>query len=547
MRLTISLLGPTVWLMLAASGATQAAERPIVTVAQGRLAGTSEGPLRVFRGIPYALPPVGERRWRPPSPPAPWPGTSDAAAFGPSCVQPPVPADSLYYDPPEAISEDCLTLNVWAPTPAQGAPVIVWIHGGSLRIGSSAEPLFDGANFARRGIVFVSINYRLGVLGWLAHPALSAESPHHVSGNYGLLDQIAALRWVRRNVAAFGGDPGNVTIMGESAGALSVAYLLASPLARGLFHKAILQSPNSRAFPELARPEFGLPSAEETGRALAASAGAGGIEALRSMHAETLARAAARARFAAQGTIDGWALTEQIVETFDAGRQARVPLLAGFNSGEVRSQRGFLPPAPSNAAAYEARIRRRYGALAPAFLRLYPASDIEGSMLAALRDAIYGWATERIVRQQAAVGQPAYLYLFDHCYPAARARDLCGFHASELPYLFGHVGRDAALPANWPRPDGPAEAALSEAMMDYWAGFARTGRPSAPGRPLWPPYSDGEAFMRFSEGPMAATNLLPGMFEMQEAWVGARRRAGEQWFLDVGVAAPVVRDRTETP
>ena len=203
-----------------------------------------------------------------------WTGTRDAEAFGPSCVQPPVPAVSIYYDPPQATSEDCLTLNVWAPADATRAPVIVWIHGGSLRIGGSAEPLFDGANFARRGIVFVSINYRLGVLGWLAHPALSAESPHRASGNYGLLDQIEALRWVRANVAAFGGDAGNVTIMGESAGALSVAYLLVSPLARGLFDKAILESANIRAFPELERPAFGLDPAEQTGLALAAGVGA---------------------------------------------------------------------------------------------------------------------------------------------------------------------------------------------------------------------------------------------------------------------------------
>ena len=535
MRLTIHVLGLAAALLCAGFGTSApAAERPTVTIAQGRLAGTIDGRLRVFKGIPYALPPVGERRWRPPAPPVPWPGTREAGAYGPSCVQPPVPAASLYHDPPLATSEDCLTLNIWAPADVTSAPVIVWIHGGSLRVGGSAEPLFDGASFARRGIVFVSINYRLGVLGWLAHPALSAESPHHASGNYGLLDQIEALRWVRANVAAFGGDPGNVTIMGESAGALSVAYLLVSPLARALFHKAILQSANIRAFPELARPAFGLDPAEQTGRALAASVGAADLEALRAMDAEALTRAAP-ARFMAQGTIDGWALTEQIVETFDAGRQARVPLLAGFNSGEVRSQRAFLPPAPPDAAAYEAEIGRRYGAHAPAFLRLYPGSDIEGSMLATLRDAIYGWAAERIVRQQAAAGLPAFLYLFDHCYPAARARDLCAFHASELPYVFGHAGRDAPLPPNWPRPEGPAEAALSEAILDYWVGFARNGAPSGPGRPLWPPYSEGEAFMRFSNRPAAARDLLRGMFEMQEAWVSARRRAGEQWFLNVGV------------
>jgi para-nitrobenzyl esterase len=528
------------WFPLASFDGASAAQRPIVTIAQGRLAGTREGPLRVFRGIPFALPPVGERRWRPPAPPGSWDNVRDATAFGPSCLQPPVPADSVYFDPPATMSEDCLTLNVWAPADATGAPVIVWIHGGSLRIGGSAEPLFDGAALARRGIVFVSINYRLGIFGWLAHPELSAESPHRVSGNYGLLDQVEALRWVRTNIAAFGGDPGNVTIMGESAGALSVAYHLVSPLARGLFHKAIAQSVNIRAFPELRRTAFGLEPAEETGRAFAARAGASDLAALRSAPAEGLLRAALAARFPAQGTIDGWALPEQIVESLDAGRQARVPLLAGFNSGELRSQRGFLPPAPPDAATYEAEIQRRSGDLAPAFLRLYPASDIDGSMLATLRDAIYGWATERIVRGQAAAGQGAFLYLFDHCDAAARVRNLCAFHASELPYVFGLVRPDAALPPNWPRPAGPDEAALSEAIIDYWVSFARTGSPNGPGRPHWRPYSDREAYMRFAGRPIPSTDLLPGMFELHETSVGARRRAGTQWFLDVGVSAPTI-------
>lgn len=440
------------------------------------------------------------------------------------------------------MSEDCLTLNVWAPAGARSAPVIVWIHGGSLRIGGSAEPLFDGANFARRGVVFVSINYRLGVLGWLAHPALSAESPHRASGNYGLLDQIEALRWVRDNVAAFGGDPANVTIMGESAGALSVTYLLVSPLARGLFAKAIAQSTNLRAMPELRRAAHGFPSGEDIGAAFARNAGAGGLEALRAMDAEALTLAAPRLRLAPQGVMDGWALPRQLVDAYDSGEQARVPLLTGFTSGEMRTGLVPLPPAPADARAYEAEIARRYGDLAPAFLALYPSSDIRESMLATLRDAVFGWSSERMARQHAAAGDPAYLYLFDHCDPAARSRRLCAFHASELPYVFGHVGGGATLPPNWPRPEGAEEAALSDAMMDYWVRFARSGTPNGPGREPWPPYSDRESFMRFSGRAVPATNLLPGMFELHEAWVSAQRRAGGQWFVNVGVTAPVLRE-----
>ncbi|WNO52682.1 carboxylesterase/lipase family protein [Stakelama saccharophila] len=535
-----SLPGWTASMLLAVAALTSAhaAERPVATIAQGRLAGTAEDGLRIFKGIPYALPPTGERRWKPPMAPVHWQGTRDAAAFGPSCIQPPVPANSIYFDPPQRTSEDCLTLNIWAPADAKDAPVIVWIHGGSLRIGGSAEPMYDGAAFARRGVVFVSINYRLGVLGWLALPGLSAESPDHVSGNYGLLDQIAALKWVRGNIAVFGGNAKNVTVMGESAGALSVSYLLTSPLARGLFDKAIAQSTNTRAVPALDRSVFGLPSAETIGSEVAAKIGAGNLKALRAMDAKILTRAATAARFVPQGTVDGRVLPHQVVETFDRGEQAKVPLLAGFNSGELRSQRVFLPPAPADAIAYEAAIRKGYGDLAPRFLRLYPASDIENSMLATLRDAIYGWATERMVRKQSEAGLPAYLYIFDHCYPAARERDLCAFHASELPYLFDQIGADAALPPNWPRPTGAEEARLSSAMIDYWISFARTARPARRGLPVWKSYSRGQSYMRFSGVPDPGRDPLPGMFEMQEELVKRRRHSGQQWFVNVGISAP---------
>ncbi len=525
-------------LMLLPGAAAADAGRPVAPTVQGPVVGTVAGDVRLFRGIPYALPPTGDRRWRPPAPPLPWDGLRDATSFGPSCIQPAMPAGSLYADPPVAMSEDCLTLNVWAPAAATPAPVVVWIHGGSLHYGGSAAPTFDGTAFARRGVVFVSINYRLGVLGWLAHPGLIAESPQRAAGNYGLLDQMAALRWVRANIAAFGGDPGNVTVMGESAGALSITYLLTSPLARGLFDKAIIQSPNIRAVPELARAAHGLPSAAAIGTAVGDRVGAADVAALRAVDARALAAAAIAARFVPQGTIDGWALPRQVVEAFDGMRQARVPILAGFNSGEVRSQRIFVPPAPSSAAAYEAEIRHRYGDLAPAFLRIYPATDIGESMLATLRDAIYGWAVERMVRQQTAAGVPAFMYLFDHCDPATAARRLCGFHASELPYVFGQVGTDAALPPNWPRPVAAGAAALSDAMIDYWVGFARTGTPRAARAPAWPPYGDDEAYMRFGERPVVATDPVPGMFELQEAVVDRRRRAGQQWFVNVGVAAP---------
>ena len=522
----------------ASAAATETAA--LVTTAQGVLSGQRDASgTESFKDIPYAQAPVGDLRWKPPVAAQAWQGVRDATVFGPSCIQPVAPAKGLYSDNPQAMSEDCLSLNVWRPANAKGLPVIVWIYGGALWFGGSAEPMFDGSDFAAHGVVFVSINYRIGPLGWLALPALSAESPNGVSGNYGLLDQIEALRWVRRNIAAFGGDPGNVTIMGESAGALSVSYLLTSPLARGLFQKAIAESPNARSFPELKLPAHGLPSAEQIGTRLQQQAlGASDLKALRAMDAQHLTTAVLQAGYRAEGTVDGWALPHQIVETFDLGEEARVPLLAGFNGGEVQSQRLALAAEPATREAYEQTIRDRYGDLAPDFLKQYPGDDIHASTLATLRDAIYGWAAERMVLKEGEAGQPAFLYIFDHDYAAARERNLRAFHASELPFVFGEVGPDARLPPNWPRPESAEDKALSDSMMAYWTSFARTGMPQAAGSPAWQPFLPQKDAMRFDRTPVAARDPYPGMYTLNEEVVARRRRAGDQqWFNNVGVAA----------
>lgn len=504
-----------------------AAGPPGVTVEQGRLAGSAEGGLHVFKGIPYALPPVGELRWRPPAPPASWEGARDATAFGPSCVQPPVPETSIYYDPPDATSEDCLTLNIWAPEDAENLPVIVWIHGGSLRIGGSADVLYDGSKFADRDTVFVSINYRLGALGWLAHPELTAESPENASGNYGLLDQIAALRWIRDNIANFGGNPDNITVMGESAGALSVTFLLVSPPARGLFDKAIIQSTNLRAMPELRETAYGLPSAETIGTALADELGAETLASLRGMDAQELIDGAARVRFVAQGTIGTPSLPLQLLDALEAGQAARVPLLTGFTSGEMRAGLVPLPPVPASAEAYEAEIGERYGDLADDFLAVYPSADVRESMLATLRDAVFGWSSERLAHDYTEAGLPAYLYIFDHCYPAADTVDLCAFHASELPFVFGQTGPDTPLPPNWPRPESEADAALAQAMIDYWVSFARDGVPESHGNAEWRSYSEDEAYLRLAGQPELLHDPFPGMFELHEATASRRRAEGQ--------------------
>ena len=518
------------------------AGRPVVTVAQGALSGRIDARgVRSFKGIPYARPPVGDLRWKPPAAARRWKGVRDAGRFGASCIQPPWPAKSIYNDRISSFSEDCLFLNVWTPAHARGAPVIVWIHGGGLVYGSTWEPYYDGTSFAAHGVVFVSMNYRLGALGWLALPALSAESPHGVSGNYGLLDQIAALEWVARNIAAFGGNPHNVTIMGESAGGLSVAYLLASPLARGLFQKAIGESLGIYSEPELTKADHGMPSAEEIGTRLEKDLHVTGLGALRAMDAARLDAAALKAGYLPTGTVDGWALPRQLVDTYDRKEEAHVPVLMGFNAGEIETLPGLLPPLPSSSAIYEKEIRRRYGDLAPEFLRLYPAADFKLSMMAAVRDAIFGWGAERIVRDEAALGEPSYLYFFDHGYPAARARGLHAFHASEIPYVFGRIGPTAPMLANWPRAQGPAEEALSSAMIAYWTSFARSAAPKASGEPDWPPFSPHESYMHFAQRPEVETRLMPGMYELNEQVMERRRRAGNQpWGANVGVAAPVL-------
>jgi para-nitrobenzyl esterase len=509
----------------------------IVNAPAGTVEGRMEGELRVFKGIPYALPPVGSARWRPPSPMPQWTGVRKATKFGSACFQPTTKLSNIYAGNPMPMSEDCLTLNIWTPVDARNAPVFFWIHGGALTGGSSREALYNGARLAGRGIVVVSINYRLGVLGWLAHPELSRESALGISGNYGLLDQIEALQWVRSNISAFGGDTSKVTIAGESAGGLSVMYLLTSPAAKGLFSKAIAESAYMISTPELKQQSFGSPSAEETGVKLAAALHAPNIKAMRAMDAGTLTLAAPATGYSPWGTIDGHVLPRQLVDVFDKGEQAPVPLLAGFNSGEIRSLRVLAPRPPANAATYEGIIRDRYGDLADEFLRLYPSANMEESVLATTRDALYGWTAQRLVRKQTALGQPSFLYFFDHGYPAADAAGLHGFHASELPYVFGTFD---GTPPLWPKiPATPQEKRLSDAMIGYWSSFARTGHPQAANEPDWPSFGPTGSYMAFEEALKPLDHILPGMYEFNEEVVCRRRASGSiAWNWNVGLYSP---------
>jgi len=513
------------------------ARAPIVSAPAGAVQGRSEGALRVFKGIPYAVPPVGTLRWTAPALLPAWSGIRQASDYGAACIQPTRKAASIYASDLAATSEDCLTLNIWSPNGAHQLPVFFWIHGGALVSGSSSETLYDGAHLAAQGMIVVSINYRLGVLGYLAHPELSLESPLGISGNYGLLDQIEALRWVQRNIAAFGGDPARVTIAGESAGGLSVMYLMAAPAARGLFSKAITESAYMISTPELKQRSHGSPGSEQVGSYLSGVLKAPGIAALRAMDAQALTDAAAGAGFLPWAAIDGHVLRAQLVDTFDRGEQAPVPLLAGFNSGEIRSLTVLAPPVPKSAAEYEQVIRTQYADLADAFLKLYPSSTLQESIFATTRDALYGWTAERLVKKQTALGQHAYLYLFDHGYPAADSIGLHAFHASELPYVFGNPERTPPL---WPKiPSTPDERALSEAMMGYWSSFTRTGAPAAANQPPWPAYGSRGAYMAFQAAPHPSEQLFPGMYALHEEAVCRRRNAPDlAWNWNAGLVSP---------
>jgi para-nitrobenzyl esterase len=468
-----------------------------VRVEQGLLSGIngSSPGVRVYRGIPYAAPPVGDLRWRAPQPPAAWQGVRQATEFSNACWQTPYPPAAAIYQPRfPGLSEDCLYLNIWTPakSPKDKLPVMVWIHGGGFTRGYAGSEAYNGENLARRGVVIVTINYRLGIFGFFAHPALSAESPHHASGNYALLDQIAALEWVQKNIAAFGGDPGRVTIFGESAGSWSVNALMASPLAKGLFHRAIGESGGSFS------PMKSLAEAEKEGEKLDHSlppASAAKIEngssppqdilkALRAKPAEELLKAADAD--IVRPMVDGWVVPQDIATIFALGKQNDVPLIVGYNADEGTT----LAPqgAKLNAAMFNMGVRQRYGAQADAMLKIYPAATDEQavrSFYEAYRDQAFGWEMRTWARMATKTGhQPAYLYYFSHRPPGPQSERLRAFHASEIPYVFGTFF--------WPFPWEEADHKLSDAMSSYWVNFAATGNPNGNGLPKWPVYNAGE-------------------------------------------------------
>ena len=469
---------------------------------------------------------MGELRWRPPQPAEAWTRPRACFTYGAACPQPVETA--LGTPPPERMSEDCLTLNVWTPSLAASSrlPVMVWIHGGGNVTGYAHQPWYDGAALAEQGVVLVSINYRLGVFGLLAHPLLSAESPRGVSGNYGLLDQIAALKWVQANVAGFGGDPGNVTIFGESAGGVDCSTLMLSPLAAGLFHRVIAQSgtpfmTQTRLRVDTAEARSAHAEGAETARKLVGDGGPVTLAALRGLSTATLlARVEPKQgllerRPDAPGdhlalTIDGYVIPDEPGRLLERGQFNKVPLLVGANADDASVfTRAVRFP---TARPYYAIVRNSYGRLAGEVLREFPAStgpEAKRAFTELLTSALFVHNSRRLADLVSAQGVPVFYYHFSRVPLFARAAGLGAFHALEIAYVFG------ALDQGERRLFGPVDRALAEAMSGYWRAFAEHGRPEAAGLTRWPVYRAGTArYLEFGDRVTVGAELQQERYEL---------------------------------
>ncbi len=502
-----------------AAPAHAAFDEPVMTQT-GLVSGTPgevEG-VTAFKNIPFGAPPVGALRWAPPQPPEAWDGVRDGSEFGPVCMQPNgqgrvnVSVD-LPDSPPQ--SEDCLNLNVWTAAEAAGEdrPVMVWIYGGAYYEGAGSSPHNWGDQLAAKGVVLVTFNYRLGSLGFLAHPALSEESPHGASGNYALADSIAVLQWVQDNIEAFGGDPDRVTIFGESAGAAMIGGLAGSPPARGLFHRAIAES---GAWMGLTMaPMRGLQSAEAQSSEAADELGIASLADLRALPAEE-----ALTKLPRQGMIvDGWIIPEDLSVTFAEGRQNPVDVIVGSNRDE-----GFFAGAPTTVDAWTERAERQWGDLVELGLAAYPAeTDAQATENSqALMGDNMAWHMRLFAKYQAEIGQRAWLYYFTHEPPVEEPRARGAVHTVEIPYVFNNL----APPRVFPDPSvpelasgDPREEAFADQVSQYWVNFAATGDPNGPGLPEWPEFDDlgpTEAMVLDADGSGAGPSISQAKMDLYD-------------------------------
>ena len=535
MRKVVVLGLAAVFVAAAVGAAAQPESGPVVQTPSGELAGEwadAEAGVSVFRGVAFAQPPVGDLRWRPPVAVDAWNGTRAATEFGPACWQARNADNSPYARGELPRSEDCLTLNLWtAARVGERRPVMVWFHGGGHSSGTGSATIFDGTAMAKKGAVMVTANYRLGPLGFLAHPALTAESADQASGNYGILDHVATLEWVRDNIAAFGGDPGNVTIFGQSAGSWSVCVLQASPLAAGLFHKAIGHSGGCFGAPRAHLAKTGgaatAVSGHDAGLAIAAELGVEGegadaAAALRAAEPEAVLTAG-------RGTgvvVDGWVLPDLPGAIFAAGDQNDVPVIVGSMSDEgITLYAGMAEPPRDD---FVAGLRDRYGDRADALLDAYSgeiAASTRTAGQAIQADRSFTWQMRAWARANASAND-VYLYFFSHAPPVFRlylpdrpALDFPGgrrgggaYHSGDLAYAFDNVG---LVGVGWNARDHE----LSEQMSQYWVNFAKTGDPNGEGLPLWPKYDrEGEPAIEFATfGTAAASKIRETKLDLFDA------------------------------
>ena len=481
-------------MLAAAAELASAAVAQRVLTETGTISGVHANGLSVYKGIPFAAPPVGDLRWRPPEHAARWAATRKADAFAPACMQVGV---SMPGETPPKVDEDCLYLNIWTPakSPRERLPVIVWIYGGGYINGSASMPLYWGDRLARKGAIVVTIAYRLGPLGFLALPELTRESPNHSSGNYGLMDQIAALEWIQRNIAAFGGNPKCVTIAGQSSGAISVSILMASPLAKGLFQRAIGESGGLFEPVQLA-PKFLLANAERDGEKYAASLGAPSLQQLRLLPANLLT---GNAGGIFHPVIEPYVLPLSPYEAFTAGQQNDVPLLLGSNAEEARA---IIDVTHETAATFESDMDHSVGQLPAPLLAAYPHTTDEGAKQARLgleRDLRFGWDMWAWARLQSATGQHSvYYYLFQQQPPFPTGSVFEGWgasHFAELWYVFDHLDQE---PWRW----SAADRRVAEEMSSYWVNFAKSGNPNGPDLPLWPAFTNTERKVQYLGDPI---------------------------------------------